>query len=261
MADTVEAGGVALRVEEAGAGVPVVLVHGTATDRSLWSATVAALGGAVRTIAYDRRGYGDSEAPEPYGGTTIGEQADDLADLLRTLDATPATLCGHEFGALVCIDVLARHADAARAAVLLDPSILWLSRRGPDAIADVRDAVASAARERGPAGAVDAFLAQFGGAELLGPERLERAHADVRAFAADLAAAASWPGGRRELRAIDRPVTVVSGRRSPPVFREVARSLADVMPRASLVEVDAGHLAQIEAPAAVAEAVASLSPP
>ena len=87
---TVEAGGVELAYEESGEGGCAVFVHGTATARSVWRETVEALGGATRTIAYDRRAYGDSGAPEPYGGTTVGEQADDLAELIEGLSAAPS---------------------------------------------------------------------------------------------------------------------------------------------------------------------------
>ena len=107
---TVEAGGVELAVDDRGSGNAVVLVHGTATGRTVWRETVTALGDTVRTIAYDRRAYGDSGAPEPYGGTTVGEQADDLAELVDALDAAPAVVCGHELGAIACLDLLLRHA-------------------------------------------------------------------------------------------------------------------------------------------------------
>src|SRR3954463_12491577 len=97
---TVEAAGVELAVEESGSGPAVVFVHGTATARSVWRETIAALGGAVDAIPSARRAYGDSGAPEPYGGTTVGEQADDLARLIESLDAAPVLLVGHELGAL-----------------------------------------------------------------------------------------------------------------------------------------------------------------
>src|SRR3954449_7910664 len=91
---TVEAAGVELAVEESGSGPDVVFVHGTATARSVWKEMIAALGEHVHAIAYDRRAYGDSGAPEPYGGTTVGEQADDLAQLIRGNDAAPAIAWG-----------------------------------------------------------------------------------------------------------------------------------------------------------------------
>lgn len=258
----IEAGGVELAVEEQGCGTPVVLVHGTATARGVWRETVAELPDGVRSIAYDRRAYGDSTAPEPYGGTTVGEQADDLAELIESLEAAPAVLCGHEIGALACLDVLLRYPRLARAAVLVEPSMLWLSPVGTDAVAMLREVVESAARERGPAGAVDAFIEAVDGPRalgLLGDERIAAARSAPRAFAADLGAAASWPAGRRELARIAAPVTVVSGERSAPVRREAAAALTRLLPRAELLELPSGHLAQVEAPGDVAAAIAAFA--
>jgi len=258
VADTVEAGGVVLRVEGAGAGVPVVLVHGTATDRSLWSETVAALGGGVRTIAYDRRGYGDSEAPEPYGGTTVGEQADDLAELIARVGSPPAVVCGHHLGALICLDALVRHPRLVRAAVLVEIPMLWLSPHGPDVVSATREAVEQAARDGGAGAAVEAFLEDAGGSDaaaVLGERRMEAARGAARAFAADLAAAASWPGGRRELRAVRTPVTLVSSASSAPIFAEVASAVATLVPGASHETFECGHFVPLEAPRELAAAI------
>src|SRR5437762_776357 len=100
---TVEGAGVELAYEECGAGEPLVLVHGMAADRAVWR-DVAPPG--ARTIAYDRRGYGGSGAPEPYDRTTVNEQAEDLAALLHAINAAPAVAAGADFGALVVLDVL-----------------------------------------------------------------------------------------------------------------------------------------------------------
>jgi pimeloyl-ACP methyl ester carboxylesterase len=255
---TVEAGGVALAYDERGDGPAAVFVHGTATMRTVWDGVRDALGDDVRSIAYDRRAYGDSGAPEPYGGTTAGEQADDLAELIEQLDAAPAVVCGHELGALACLDLAARFPSLVSAAVLIEPPMLWLTPAGTDAVGDLREAVAIAARERGPGGAVDAFLEQTGGPDalaLLGDERAAAARRNPRAFAADLAAAASWTAGRRELRSIEVPVTLVSGSRSAPAWRGATSELAGLLPHAESVELDAGHFAHLEAPAEVAALV------
>jgi pimeloyl-ACP methyl ester carboxylesterase len=253
---TVEAGGVALAVDDRGAGPAVALVHGAASSRAVWEETIAALGDGVRTIAYDRRAYGDSGAPEPYTGTTVGEQADDLAAVLRDRAAAPAVLVGHALGALIALDVALRHAGLVRGAVLIDPPLLWLSPRGPEVVGDLRDAIERGARDGGPGGAVESYLEHLGGADavdLIGPARLAAARADARAFAADLAAGPSWSATRRELRAVAAPVRVVTGWRSPAVWREVSAALADLLPAAKLVELEAGHFAMLDQPAAVAE--------
>jgi pimeloyl-ACP methyl ester carboxylesterase len=142
--------------------------------------------------------------------------------------------------------------------VPIEPPMLWFTAAGTDAVSALREAVAKAARDDGAAGAVRAYLEAVGGpevTELLGPERTDASLASPRAFAADLAAAASWSAGRRELRAIDTPVVLVTGARSAPVRQEATRALADLLPSARLVELDCGHFAQLERPAEVAAAV------
>jgi pimeloyl-ACP methyl ester carboxylesterase len=257
-AATVEAGGVALAYDDSGSpGPPVVLVHGTATARTVWREVGEALtrSGGVRVIAYDRRAYGDSGAPEPYGGTTVGEQADDLAELIEALDAAPATVCGHELGALACLDLACRRAELVSRAVLIEPPMLWLVAAGTDAVGDLREAVAGGARDGGAAGAVRAYLEAVGGPEverLLGEKRIAAAEGAPRAFAADLAAAASYAGGRKELGAIARQVTVVTGSRSAPVRQEAAAALAALIPGARLQTLDSGHFAHVEQAAELA---------
>jgi pimeloyl-ACP methyl ester carboxylesterase len=256
---TVEAGGVELAYEESGRGQAAVFVHGTAGARTVWREAIGALQDDVRAIAYDRRAYGDSGAPEPYGGTTVGEQADDLAELIERLDAGPAVVCGHELGALAALDLAARHRALVEHLVAVEPPMLWLVADGTDAVADMREAVARAAREGGAAGAVRAYLEVVGGAEvqeLLGAQRMDAALANPRAFAADLAAAASWAVGRKELRQLSVPCTIVVGTRSAPVRQEAARALDGLLPESRLVDAESGHFVHLQQPEVVAAAVA-----
>ena len=255
---TVEAGGVELAVEDRGQGPAVVFVHGTAASRTVWRETVEALGDDVRSVVYDRRAYGDSGEPEPYTGTTVGEQADDLAAVLEAIGVSGAVVVGHGLGALIGLDLLLRFPALGRAAVLIEPPLLWLSPRGPEVVGDLRDAIERGARDDGPSGAVEAYLEHVAGADALdlyGDERADAARGDTRAFAADLAAGPSWSASRREMRGITAPVSVVSGWRSSPVGHEVSAALVSLLPGAKLVELDTGHLAMLEQPDAVAGVV------
>lgn len=258
----VEVHGVTLAYEESGEGDAVLLVHGMATDRRIWRETIEALGGGLRAIAYDRRAYGGSGAPEPYGGTTVEEQAEDAAALIAELGAAPAILCGHSLGAMICIDLLLRHADLARGAVLIEPPLLWLSPKGSAAVGRLREAAAEGAREGGPPGAVDAVLAELAGPEVvsrLDAERLEAARSAARAMAVDMAAAPAWRVERRRLREIGTPAIVVAGSRSSAAWRDAARALADLLGNAELRDAPAAHGVQFEAPDAVAAAIRDLA--
>jgi pimeloyl-ACP methyl ester carboxylesterase len=168
-------------------------------------------------------------------------------------------VCGHELGALACLDLAVRRPELVARAVLIEPPMLWLVAAGTDAVGDMREAVASAARDDGAAGAVRAYLEAVGGPgveDLLGRERMDAALASPRAFAADLAAAANWSAGRRELRAVEAPVTLLAGTRSAPVRQEATRALGELLPESRLLETDSGHFAHVEQPGAVAAAIA-----
>jgi pimeloyl-ACP methyl ester carboxylesterase len=222
----VEGAGVALHYAERGNGPAVVVVHGAASDAEAWTARLAALDGA-RTIAYDRRGYGSSGAPEPYTATTVQEQAEDAATLVQELDAEPAVLVGEGFGALVVLELLVRRPGLARAAVLDEPPLLAFVPDATEALAAERERLEHALREGGPEHAVATWLGA--GAD---PERVRRAGAAHRGFFADYGGQASWSPSRRELRGVGVPVAVVTGPATPAHLLAAADVATDLLPDA-----------------------------
>jgi pimeloyl-ACP methyl ester carboxylesterase len=228
MAPSVEGAGVALHVVERGEGPPVLLIHGLASDARALAPLAEALQPGARVIAYDRRGYGDSGAPDPYQGTTVEEQAEDAAALLRALDAGATLLVGDGFGALVALDLVKRHRALARAAVLSNPPMFMFVPEATEQLAAQHAQLEAAVRERGPEAGVEVWL----GGRVEG-EALQRARAAHRAFFADYAGLASWPAGRRELRALDAPAIVLTGPWSPPHIVAAADALADLLPAAT----------------------------
>jgi 3-oxoadipate enol-lactonase len=229
---TVEGAGVPLAYAERGAGPPVLLVHGLASDAEAQAPVAEALAADARVVAYDRRGYGGSGAPEAYAGTTVEEQAEDAAALLRALDAAPAVVAGDGFGALIALDLMKRHGGLVRAAVLSDPALFALVPAATEVLSLQRKEIEDAVRAGGPGAGVEAWLA--GRAD---PDALERARAAHRAFFADYAGVATWSVSRRELRAFAQPAVVLTGPGSPPHVVAAADALTALLPAAS----QAGH--------------------
>jgi pimeloyl-ACP methyl ester carboxylesterase len=227
MAPSVEGAGVALNVVECGSGPVVLLVHGLASDAQALAPMAETLAADARVIAYDRRGYGASGAPDPYQGTTVEEQAQDAAALLHALDAAPALVCGDGFGALVALDLAKRHRALVRAVVLSNPPLFMFVPEATERLAAQHAELEAAVRERGPEAGVEAWL---GGR--VDREALARARAAHRAFFADYAGLASWPATRRELRALDLPAVVLTGPWSPPHIVAAADALAELLPAA-----------------------------
>lgn len=215
----IEGAGVPLAAAASGFGPDVVLVHDLASGAApLDPLREALVADGHRVVVYDRRGYGGSGAPEAYRATTIHEQAEDAAAVLRELTDGPATVVGLGFGALIVLDVLVRHAALARAAVLVDPPAFAFVPEANEALAAERLALEEALRASGPGGA----HAVFGGT----------AGEFAQAALADYAGRASWSPSRRELRAIAVPVAIVASPGAPAHVTLATQRLADHLPTA-----------------------------
>jgi pimeloyl-ACP methyl ester carboxylesterase len=227
MSDLVEGAGVPLAVAETGEGRAVLLVHDIASDAADQADLASRLSGEARVITYDRRGYGSSGAPIPFEATTINEQAEDAAAVLRAVGAEPAVVVGIGIGALIALDLLARHTGLVAGAVLADPPLFAFVAEAAEALSAERATLEEALREGGPELAVERWLGP--GAD---PERVAHARAHARAFFADLAGLATWPVTRGRLRAIDAPAVVLTSAAAPVHVQRAADAVAGLMPRA-----------------------------
>ena len=86
-----------IHYEDRGEGQPVVLIHGWPLSHRMWEGQVNALVEAgYRTVAYDRRGFGESGRPA--GGYDYDTFASDLNDLIHTLALHDVVLAGFSMG-------------------------------------------------------------------------------------------------------------------------------------------------------------------
>lgn len=228
----IEGAGVSLAVYAEGeATAPaVLLIHAIASDgRALSPATEQLADAGLYAVAYDRRGYGASGAPEPYSATTVLEQSEDAIAILDGLGLDRVLVAGAGFGALVALDLLRRFPERIRGVVAAAPPSLEFVADGNEVLSKLRVVLEEALREGGPAAAV---------ARWLGPgvdrEHLVRAQAAHEAFFADFAGLPSWPATRRELGAMDAPVTVVTEPGAPDYLHAAAAALVELLPAAKL---------------------------
>ena len=86
-----------LYFEDYGEGKPVVLIHGWPLSHRMWEYQIDALTDAgCRVIAYDRRGFGDSD--KPWNGYDYDTLSNDLNELMKALDLQDVTLVGFSMG-------------------------------------------------------------------------------------------------------------------------------------------------------------------
>jgi pimeloyl-ACP methyl ester carboxylesterase len=222
MGSTAEGAGVALAYEIDGSGTDVLLVHDIASDRLALPVVPGA-----RSIRYDRRGYGESGAPEPYVGTTVMEQAEDAAALLASLEVSDAVVAGVGFGALIALDLAVRHTALVRAVVAADPPLYAFVPDANEELAEQRRVLQDSMATGGVDAAVEAWLA--GRAD---PDALARAKASHQGFFADYAGLASWPVTRGQLRSLSVPLTVVTSPSTPWHVARAAEAIVALVPGA-----------------------------
>ena len=91
-----------------GTGQPIVFSHGWPLDADAWDAQMLFFGNrGYRVIAHDRRSHGRSQ--QTWDGNEMNTYADDLAELLNSLDLKDAILVGHSTGGGEVVRYLARH--------------------------------------------------------------------------------------------------------------------------------------------------------
>jgi pimeloyl-ACP methyl ester carboxylesterase len=155
---TITAGdGVRLAAEIAGAGPPIVLLHGlTATRRYVVMGSRVLERAGHRTLAYDARGHGHSSpapAPSEY---TYEMLARDLRAVLDELGIERAALAGASMGAQTALRFALEHPERVLALGLITPAFDPEAPIGPDAYLGW-DRLARGLREGGVEGFVEAY--------------------------------------------------------------------------------------------------------
>jgi pimeloyl-ACP methyl ester carboxylesterase len=193
----------------------VLFISGGTGDAGHWTTVADILADAYTVITYDRRANSRSPRPPGWTSTTIGEQADDAAALLRGLDQVPAVMFGTSIAAGILADLCLRHPHVLQGAIFHEPAF-------PSGVPDI-SAVNAARKARieegmasgGPRAAMELYLRGMAGDEVyesLDPQLRERllGNAEVL-FGIELAAYLAYDPAPGQLAAIRVPRAVTAG--------------------------------------------------
>ncbi|MGO9793546.1 MAG: alpha/beta fold hydrolase [Solirubrobacteraceae bacterium] len=255
-----------LALEVAGAGKPLVLLHGLATDRRIWRAVVPALARRRRVVSVDLPGFG---ASAPAGEAfELDEVAERIArGLAARRITTPFDLVGHSLGAGVATTLAAQRPAAIDRLVLVAPAGF---NAMPDAISSVLaagvDAALAAHRWLVPltdlAWGRRLLLAGTAADGANIPPSVARQMVNASASAqrsAPALATITRSDLRPRLLDIRAPLGLIWGEKDRTVPASLAVALTLVRPDAELVLLpDAGHVPMVECPDAFVAALERL---
>lgn len=231
-----------------------VLVLGSSigTSHRMWDPQLPGMVRDFRVVRFDLPGHGGS--PVPSGPCTVEGLAADLVKELDELGITEFSYAGLSMGGAIGQQLAIDHSSRLRALVLICTTAAfgatpapWLER-------------AARVRAEGPGFLVESSRERWFVTDLPVPpfgQELLRAQADLdpQGYAACCEALADFDA-RAWLPLISVPTRVVAGARDLATPLSAAQALADGIPGADLVVLpEAAHLANVEQPAAVLQAI------
>ena len=246
-----------LSTMQAGTGEPLLAIHGLGGTKASFLPTIAALADSHRVIAVDLPGSGESEKPiaAPYNPAWF---AGALTGLLDELGIERAHLVGNSMGGRVAIELGLTAPERTERIVLLSPALAWLrDRRWAPVVRALRPelgliqlaprpVVEGVVRRLIP-GAQDGWVAA-------GVDEFLRSYLTPRGRAAFYAAARNVyldePHGEdgfwTRLAALSPDAMFIWGRQDALVPISFMRHVERVLPAARHVELDCGHVPQLE---------------
>lgn len=259
---------------------PVVLVHGLGGSHLNWTRIAPLLTPYARVSALDLAGFGRTGAAA--GPTTVTANAELLRRYLTEVVGEPAVVIGNSMGGMVSTLTAAAAPDAVRALVLVDPSVplaprvridpqvrrqflvnlipgvaSWSMRRrlatvpARQRVLDTLE-VACADASRVPDEVIAAAVALDDEMSAAQPRRTEQFLGASRSLLRLLAR----PGGYwQAMASLRMPVLLAHGVHDRLVPIGSARNVAARLPHWTYVELDSGHVPQLEHPKELAEHV------
>lgn len=240
---------------------PIVFLNAFPVDRSQWEGLLAVLGSDVRgdVITFDMPGIGSMPLTDEDPSLELIADAAVLA-MREATGEDRAVWVGCSMGGYVAMAVAERHPDA----------VAGLGLIATKAVADTDEArekrLSIAAAHDGAPGPADARAMAEPLVGIQGPQRdelvewvaanISRHHGDGIAWGQR--AMAERPDRTEVLRTVDAPAVVIAGANDGVVAREDIDAMAAALEVTPVVLDGVGHLAALEDPTAVADALAPL---
>jgi pimeloyl-ACP methyl ester carboxylesterase len=269
---SINVNGARLEYFENGTGEPLMLVHGSSNDYRAWKQQREELSKDFRTIVYSRR-YHWPNAEIPIGKEySMKEQLDDLEELVSSLNAAPANLIGHSYGAFLSLLLAIKNPQLVKSLILAEPPVITLfisnepkpaeiikmmfktpliginiMKFGKGVLVPAKEAMKKNKIEEG----MQIFVKGIFGddAERIYEIKKEEAGSNLSNAKAELLGSGFLPIDENDLRKLQTPALLVAGSKTRKVFRLLIDRLQELLPNSERVVINnATHLMQEDNP-------------
>jgi pimeloyl-ACP methyl ester carboxylesterase len=246
--------------DEAGAGIPLVLLHAFPLSSAMWTPLLPHLAGVARPVLVDLPGLGAS--PVPAGEPSLDVSAEGVVAVLDRLGLRRAVLVGVSMGGYVAMAVARHHPERVAGLALVDTKAEADDEQARANRLRMADAVLGGAGTRALVPMLDSLLGPTTHADrpdVVGAVRDWLAAAPPAGVAWSQRAMAARPDSRQVLAGLDVPAVVVVGEQDGLTPPAAARAMVGELTRGVLTIVPgAGHLSPLEAPRQVGRALTGL---
>ncbi len=223
----------------------LVLSNSLGTNLSMWDPQIPALAAQFRVLRYDTRGHGQSSVtPGPYSITQLGR---DVVGLLDAVGIERAHFCGLSMGGVTGMWLGIYAPERINRLVLCNTAAkigsteMWNTR-----IDTVRtNGLSAVAETQAQRWFTPAFIAKA--PDVIAATRQMIASTSPEGYAANCGAIRDMDQ-RETISRIGARTLVIGGLHDPVISAADLRYLVDTIPGAKLVELDASHLSNVEAP-------------
>lgn len=243
-----------------GSGPILLMIHGGNGNADIFNGIVHHLAEQYTVVTYDRRGHSRSKLDDPDENYLVETHSDDAHRLLAALTSEPAYVFGSSSGAVIGLDLTARHSEQVRMLVPHEPPLFQVLPEAEQAQArQVLGILGEDFRDKGPIPAFMKFVSSIGMSlgeqtHQLSAEQLVWISVNLEYFLVHEA-----PGIRRyelELSALKNAQTRIlpaGGRISQDFFPyHCSRALADYL-GTEIVEFPGNHAGYVMQPREFAE--------
>jgi pimeloyl-ACP methyl ester carboxylesterase len=250
-------------IHDTGTGDAVLFLHAFTLDASQWDHQVAALSGDMRCVRVDMWGCGESPPP-PTGEPSLDDFAASVLAALDSRHIDRVALVGLSMGGYLGFAVWRLAPERIRSLVLCN------TRSAADAGGPRDDRLAMAERverEESVESIVEPMVARLlspraqAEAHIVDPVRGRIRRCTPAGIAFAQRAMAARPDSSGLLASIDVPALVIAGAQDAIIAAAEVGAMADSIPGAHYVELDCGHLSNLEVPRAFNQQLAEFLAP